>query len=277
MALDISLRDTHQQPNAHAQLTSPTCSEPSDANALPGVDLGFRWLATFAGADCRVQVFPNFISLRAAITECRKVGKSLSQRVPRSSKHLPEKAKLIQAESRCMHFRGESVHQLTRFLGDIYGDMTAEALGKRAFRRSASDVEFGAFRPRLTNSAEGNGVNVGMNPSSQIHYGCRDISSGTKLAKQLIRSSCHRNVNGDENAAMDMSHFLDYGLNLASANAEFGSGPVSTGGSSNGETTYRRRKESKASSETDRICIGENCSWTYRCQVQDEAHSKDAL
>ncbi len=142
-------------------MVSPTGRAPSITRV--GVDLGLRSLPTFADNNDDIGLFSNPTPLRATITEHRRVGRSLSRRIPGSRGHLQAKAKLAQQMRRCVYIRRESIHQLTRCLVDNYSEVKIEdldrsamkrSMGRRAFRRSVSDAGLGAFRPTLTYKAE---------------------------------------------------------------------------------------------------------------------------
>jgi len=252
------------------QVVSPTSKAPSSLNARVGIDLGLRSLATAIDSDKNIQVFPNPTPLRAAITERRRVGRSLSRRIPGSREHARAKAKLAQLDRKAVYVRRESIHQLTRYLVDTYGEVKIEdlnlaamkrSMGRRAFRRSVSDAGLGAFRPALTYKAERAGVKVivvdRFFPSSQIHHGCRGRLTGAKLAKRLACEKCFTEVDRDENAAMNIR---DWSV----------ARPLGTGGSSDGEMTHHPKRTRKTSFNTGHAWRGENDFWTDQSQVQDE-------
>ncbi len=142
---------------------------PSKPDVRVGVDLGLRSLATIADSDGDIKVFPNPTPLRATLTERRRVGRNLSRRIPGSRGHKRAKAKLAQLDRKAVHIRRESIHQLTRYLVDSYGEVKIEdlniaamsrSMGRRTFRRSVSDAGLGGFRPILTYKADRVGAKV---------------------------------------------------------------------------------------------------------------------
>jgi len=270
-------------------IVSPTGKAPSNPDARVGVDLGMRSLATIADGDNNIQVFPNPTPLRATIAERRRVGRSLSRRIPGSRGHLRAKAKLAQLDRRAVYIRRESIHQLTRYLVDNYSAVKIEdldiaamkrSMGRRAFRRAVSDAGLGAFRPTLTYKAERAGIRVSavdrFFPSSQIHHNCGGRLTGAKLAKRLTCSTCCVEVDRDDNASLNIRDWSVASPGLVEASALFVPRPFGTGGSSDGDMTHHLERACKSRFNTGPAWRGENNSWTSENQVQDENLVKGA-
>ncbi len=269
------------------QVVSPT--RKSRPKVRAGVDLGLRSLATVVDSNDTIKVFPNPTPLRATVAERRRVGRSLSRRMPGSRGHVRAKAKLARLDRSCVHIRRESIHQLTCYLADTYSEIRIEdlnlaamkrSMGRRAFRRSVSDAGLGAFRPALTYKAERAGVKVIVVDrfflSSQIHHGCGGKLTGARLAKRLNCEKCFTEVDRDENAAMNIRDWSVASPGLVEASALFVPRPLGTGGSSDGEMTHHPKRARKTSCNTGHAWRGENDFWTDQSQVQDENLVKGA-
>ena len=262
---------------------------PSKPNARVGVDLGLRSLATIADSDGNIKVFPNPTPLRTTLTERRRVGRALSRRIPGSRGYARAKAKLATLDRKCVYIRRESIHQLTRYLVDNYGEVHIEDLnlaamrrstGRRAFRRSVSDAGLGSFRPTLTYKAERAGVKMVVVdrffPSSQIHHNCSGRLMGAKLAKRLICETCWVEVDRDANAALNIRDWSATSPGLVEASALSVPGPLGTGDSSDDGMTHHLERERKTSSNTGRTRRGKNNSRTSEHEVRDENLVKGA-
>ena len=271
------------------QVVSPTGRAPSNRDVRVGVDLGMRSLATIADANDNIELFSNPTPLRATITERRRVGRSLSRRIPGSKGYERAKTKLVKLDRKAVYIRRESIHQLTRYLVDNYSEVKIEdldlaamkrSMGRRAFRRSVSDAGLGAFRPTLTYKAERAGIRVStvdrFFPSSQIHHGCGGRLTGAKLAKRLTCEQCFSEVDRDENAAMNIRDWSVISPGLVEASALSVPGPFGTGGSSDDGLTYHLERVCKTSSNAGRAWRGENNSRTSENEVRDENLVKGA-
>nr|WP_298342576.1 RNA-guided endonuclease TnpB family protein [Ferrimicrobium sp.] len=239
-------------------------------------DLGLRSLATIADSDGNIEVFPNPAPLRTTRTERRRVGRALSRRIPGSNGYRRAKAKLAKLDRKSVYIRRESVHQLTRYLVDNYGEVHIEdlnlaamrqSMGRRAFRRSVSDAGLGGFRPTLTYKAKRAGVTVVVVdrffPSSQIHHDCSGRLMGAKLTKRLTCEVCHVEVDRDDNAGLNIRDWSVTSPGLVEASALFVPRPLSgTGGSSDDGLTYHLERGCKTSSNAGRTRRGKNDSWT---------------
>ncbi len=71
---------------------------------------------------------PNPTPFRAAIAERRRVGRTLSRRIPGSRGHREGQAKLVKLDRKAVYVRRESIHQLTRYLVDNYSEVKIEDL-----------------------------------------------------------------------------------------------------------------------------------------------------
>ncbi|WP_298344727.1 RNA-guided endonuclease TnpB family protein [Ferrimicrobium sp.] len=250
---------------------------PSKPNVRAGVDLGLRSLATIADSDGNIEVFPNPAPLRTTLTERRRVGRALSRRIiPGSNGYRRAKAKLAKLDRKSVYIRRESIHQLTRYLVDNYGEVKIEdlnlaamrqSMGRRAFRRSVSDAGLGAFRPTLAYKAKRAGVKVVVVdrffPSSQIHHDCSGRLMGAKLAKRLTCETCHVEVDRDANAGLNIRDWSVTSPGLVEASALFVPRPSSgTDDSSDDGLTYHLVRGCKTSSNTGRAWRGKNDSRT---------------
>ncbi|MHB8190183.1 MAG: RNA-guided endonuclease TnpB family protein, partial [Ferrimicrobium sp.] len=271
------------------QVVSPTNRTPLKPNVRVGIDLGLRSLATVSDSDGNTKVFPNPAPLRATIAERRRVGKSLSRRIPGSRGHGRAKAKLARLDRKAVHIRRESIHHLTRYLVDNYSEVKIEdlslaamkrSMGRRAFRRSVSDAGLGAFRPTPTYKAERVGVKVVVVdrffPSSQIHHDCGARLTGAKLAKRLTCSTCHVEVDRDDNASLNIRDWSVISPGLVEASALFVPRPFGTGDASDDEVTHHLERARKTGSNIGHAWRGENNSWASENKVQDENLVKGA-
>jgi hypothetical protein len=129
------------------KVLSPSGKAPRMPEVRAGTDLGLRDLATVAGTEGNITIFPNPAPLRASLTQRRAAGRQVSRRIPGSRGHRAAKAKLARLDRRCVHLRLEPHHQLTRWLVGTYGENVVEdldlaamerSMGRRAFRRSVS-------------------------------------------------------------------------------------------------------------------------------------------
>ena len=269
------------------QIVSPSGQSPKAGKA--GVDLGLRSLATVADSNGNITTIPNPAPLRATLTERRRVGRTLSRRIPGSHGHRRAKAKLVKLDRKAVYIRRESIHQLTRYLVDNYSEVKIEdlnlaamkrSMGRRAFRRSVSDAGLGAFRPTLTYKAERVGVKVVVVnrffPSSQIHHNCGGRLTGAKLAKRLTCDTCHVEVDRDENASLNIRDWSVISPGLVESSALFVPRPFGTGGSSDDGMTHHLERACKTGSNTGRAWRGENDSWTSEHEVRDENLVKGA-
>ena len=245
--------------------------DPSRPDVRAGVDLGLRSLATISDSDGNIKVFPNPAPLRMTLTERRRVGRSLSRRIPGSRGHARAKAKLAKLDRKSVHIRRESIHQLTRYLVDNYGEVKIEdlniaamsqSMGRRTFRRSVSDAGLGGFRPTLTYKAERAGVKLvvvdRLFPSSQIHHNCGGRLTGAKLAKRLTCNSCLVEVDRDDNAALNICDWSVTSCGLVESTALCVPGPFGTDGSSDDGTTHHLERVCKTGSNTGRTRRGRN-------------------
>ncbi len=224
-------------------LTPPSTAMPKK-DPRAGVDLGLRSLATIADSNGDMIAIANPDPLRATINERRRVGRTLSRRIPGSHGHREAKAKLVKLDRKAVYVRSESIHQLTRYLVDNYSEVKIEdlsiaamkrSMGRRAFRRWVSDAGLGAFRPTLTYKAERAGVRVivvdRFFPSSQIHYNCTGRLAGAKLAKKLTCDTCHVEVDRDENASLNIRDWSVISCGPVGSTALPVPRPFGTGGS----------------------------------------------
>src|SRR5579875_2115284 len=200
-----------------------------------GVDLGLRTYATVADSNGAITEVPNPAPLRATLAERQMVGRQMSRRILGSRGHRAAKAKLARLDRKAVHLRRNSVHQLTRWLVGNYRQVVIEdldlaamkrSMGRRAFRRSASDAALGMFRPILTYKAETVGVHVVVVdrffPSSKTHHGCGGRLAGrSKLDKHLTCEACGEIVDRDVNAALNLRDWPE-----ATENATASPGPV---------------------------------------------------
>ncbi|WP_067970535.1 IS607 family element RNA-guided endonuclease TnpB [Mycolicibacter icosiumassiliensis] len=211
--------------------TARTVTEPT---VRAGVDLGMRTLATVAtidtatGAETVVE-YPNPAPLKATLVARRAAGRELSRRIPGSNGHRAAKAKLSRLDRRCVHLRREAAHQLTTELASRYGHVVIEDLdvaamkqgmGRRAFRRSASDAAMGVIRPQLAYKSIRHHSTLTVAdrwfPSSQIHHGCwqadgtpcRLVGKGL-IDKHLVCSITGKVVDRDRNAALNLRDWPD--------------------------------------------------------------------
>ena len=102
---------------------SPSPITTSEKDPVAGVDLGLRSLATIADSEGNITTIPNPAPLRATLTERRRVGRTLSRRIPGSHGHRRAKAKLVKLDRKAVYIRRESIHQLTRYLVDNYSEV----------------------------------------------------------------------------------------------------------------------------------------------------------
>jgi putative transposase len=273
----------------NTSIISPSSTTTSKKDPIAGVDLGLRSLATIADSNGNITTIPNPAPLRATIIERRRVGRTLSRRIPGSKGYRRAKAKLVKLDRKAVYVRRESIHQLTRYLVDNYSEVKIEdlniaamkrSMGRRAFRRSVSDAGLGAFRPTLTYKAERAGVKVVVLdrffPSSQIHHNCGGRLTGAKLAKRLTCDTCHVEVDRDKNASLNIRDWSVISCGLVESTALFVPRPFGTDGSSDDETTHHLKRERKTSSNTGRTRRGKNDSWTSENEVRDENLVKGA-
>jgi len=226
------------------------------------VDLGLRVLATVADTDGNILEVPNPAPLRATLAERRRTGRELSRRIPGSRGHRRARAKLARLDRRCVHLRRETIHRLTRWLVDTYGEIVIEdldlaamkrSMGRRAFRRAVADAGLGAIRPTLTYKTEWGRTRLIVADrffaSSRIHHGCGGTLTGPKLAKRLTCEACGVTVDRDENAAKNLRDWPERHANPGSvgASAPCAPGPPSGGtdGGSDGRATDHRTRRRK--------------------------------
>ncbi len=268
---------------------SPSPITTSEKDPVAGVDLGLRSLATIADSNGNITTIPNPAPLRATIAERRRVGRTLSRRIPGSKGYERAKAKLVKLDRKAVYIRRESIHQLTRYLVDNYSEVKIEdlnlaamkrSMGRRAFRRSVSDAGLGAFRPTLTYKAERAGVKVVVVnrffPSSQIHHNCGGRLTGAKLAKRLTCDTCHVEVDRDENASLNIRDWSVISCGLVESTALFVPRPFGTGGSSDDGMTHHLERACKTGSNTGRAWRGENDPRTSENEVRDKNLVKGA-
>jgi putative transposase len=189
-----------------------------------GVDLGLRVLATIATSSGEIIEIPNPAPLRATLTERRRVGRSMSRRIPGSRGHQRAKAKLAALDRRCVNLRQHASHQLTTKLAATYGQIVVEDLdlaamkrgmGRRAFRRSVSDAAVGQIRPQLVYKTNWYGSTLTVADrwyaSSKTHHlcGCRLIEP-RRLAKHLVCAVTGEPVDRDHNAALNLRDWPDH-------------------------------------------------------------------
>ena len=107
-----------------------------------------------AGLADLAQALSNWSTSRDGKRRGRRVG--FPRRIPGSRGWTTAKAKLVRLDRRCVHLRREAAHQLTTELAGAYGHIVIEDLdvaamtrgmGRRAFRRAASDASMGAIKP----------------------------------------------------------------------------------------------------------------------------------
>jgi putative transposase len=260
------------------RIVSPSGRTP-DARA--GVDLGLRVLATVADTDGNIIEFANPTPLRATLAERRRVGRQLSRRIPDSRGHRRAKAKLVRLDRRAVYLRRETVHQLTWWLVDTYGEVVLEdldlaamqrSMGRRAFRRSVSDAGLGTIRPTLSYKAERANVRLVVAdrffPSTKLHHGCRGMLVGKKLAKILTCEQCGEEVDRDHNAAKNLRDWPEHAAcpGPVGARALSAPGPPDGGtdGRSDGRVTDHRARQRK----TNLAAVGE--ARTEACSRQAE-------
>ncbi|MHB1902655.1 MAG: IS607 family element RNA-guided endonuclease TnpB, partial [Ferrimicrobium sp.] len=272
---------------ARTQIVSPSGQSPKTGKA--GVDLGLRSLATVADSNGSITIFPNPVPLRETLSERRRVGRTLSRRIPGSNGHQRAKAKLARLDRRAVQIRRESIHQITRYLVDTYNEVHVEdlniaamkqSMGRRAFRRSVSDAGLGAFRPTLTYKAERAGVKVVVVdrffPSSQLHHGCTGRLAGAKLAKRLTCDTCGTDVDRDENASLNIRDWSVISPGLVEASALFVPRPFGTGDSSDDGLTHHLERADKSSARAGNAWRGENDSWVSETIAQEKNLVKGA-
>ena len=198
-----------------------------------GVDLGLRGLATIATSDGEVIEISNPAPLRASITERRRVGRSMSRRIPGSKGHTRAKAKLAVLDRRCVYLRQQASHELTSMLAATYGKIVVEDLdlaamkrgmGRRAFRRSVSDAALGQIRPQLAYKTAWHGSSLVIADrwfaSSKTHHrcGCRLIEP-RRLAKHLVCAITGELVDRDRNAAFNLHDWTETMTSCSSVGA----------------------------------------------------------
>ncbi len=197
---------------------------PAPGTGRAGVDLGLRTLATIAGTDGLIVEVPNPAPLRAAITTRRRAGRQMSRRIPGSRGHGEAKAKLARLDRRCVSLRKQASHQLTTMLAETYREVVIEdldlaamkkSMGRRAFRRSASDAALGRIRPQLAYKTGWRGTTLTVADrwfaSSKIHHGCGcRLIEPRKLARQLACAVTGELVDRDRNAALNLRDWPDH-------------------------------------------------------------------
>ncbi|HWS92223.1 MAG TPA: IS607 family element RNA-guided endonuclease TnpB, partial [Mycobacterium sp.] len=212
--------------------TAPTVTSPM---VRAGMDLGIRTLATVATIDTvsgeqTITEYPNPAPLKATLSARRRAGRQLSRRIRGSHGHRAAKAKLARLDRRCVHLRREAAHQLTAQLAGSYGHIVIEdldvaamkrSMGRRAFRRSASDAAMGQVKPQLVYKTArfGSVLTVADRwfASSQIHHGhttphgapCWLIGKG-HIDKTLVCPLTGEVVDRDRNAALNLRDWPDY-------------------------------------------------------------------
>jgi putative transposase len=250
---------------ARTKIVSPSGRTPTKPQARAGVDLGLRVLATIADTDGNIFELPNPKPLRATLAERRRVCRQLSRRIPGSRGHRRAKAKLARLNRRAVCVRRETVHQLTRWLVDTYGEVVIEDLDVaalirsrswRAFRRSVADAGLGAVRPTLAYKAERGQTTLTVAdrlfPATTLHHGCGGTLVGKReLAKILTCEICGEAVDRDHNAAKNLRDWPEThaspGAVGASALSDPGPPEGGTDGRSDGRLTDHRTRLRKTS------------------------------
>jgi putative transposase len=148
----------------------------------------------------------------------------MSRRIPGSRGHGVAKAKLAVLDRRCVHLRRQVSHQLTTRLAETYREVVIEdldlaamktSMGRRAFRRSVSDVALGRIRPQLTYKMQWRGtvpiVADRWFASSKIHHGCGcRLIEPRRLARLLVCTVTGELVDRDINAALNLRDWPDH-------------------------------------------------------------------
>jgi len=248
------------------RIVSPSGRTPAKPAARAGVDLGLRVPATIADTDGNSIEVPNPTPLRATLAERRRVGRQLSRRIPDSRGHRRAKAKLARLDRRAVYLRRETVHQLTRWLVDTYGEVVIEdldlaalqrSMSRRAFRRSVADAGLGALRPTLAYKAERGWTKLTVADrcfcSTKLHHGCRGTLVGKKLAKLLTCEHCGEQVDRDHNAAKNLRDWPEYNASPGAVGASaLSPGPPEGGtdGRSDGRVTDHRARLRKTSTSS---------------------------
>lgn len=247
----------------YALRTPDAARTPARPMVRAGVDLGIRTLATVATMDTitgdqTLTEYENPAPLKATLVARRRAGRELSRRIPGSHGHRAAKAKLTRLDRRCVHLRREAAHQLTTELAGTYGHIVVEDLdvaamkqgmGRRAFRRSVSDVAMGLIRPQLAYKTLRRGSTLTVADrwfaSSQIHHGCHQ-ADGTpcrlegkgRIDKHLICPQTGEVVDRDRNAALNLRDWPDHAsCGPVGTTAPSVPGPTTTVGTGHGADT----------------------------------------
>jgi putative transposase len=192
---------------------------PDQPGARCGIDLGIgqEW-AVIAHADDSIERIAHPAPWKQVQQQQRRVARQQSRRIVGSRGHRQASAKLAALDRRAANLRTNQLHTLTTDLARRYGVIVvedldiaamAQAMGRRAFRRSVAQAGLGRVRPALAYKCASAGGRLEVADrwfaSSKSHHGCGGYLADLKLGDRMWRCPrCGQVVDRNANAARNL-------------------------------------------------------------------------
>jgi putative transposase len=197
---------------------------PARPDAVVGVDLGVKALATFSDGRPPVENPKHYDTARRKLARLsraasrkqgpdRRTGRQASNRWRRAN------AARNRVHHRVTNLRRDAIHKLTTALAREYGSIVVEDLNvagmvkNRRLARVISDAGFSEIRRQLTYKAAWNGGTLIVAdrwfPSSKTCSGCGVVKTKLRLSERLfVCTECGLTLDRDENAARNLASLV---------------------------------------------------------------------
>lgn len=195
------------------EVTSNKTSKISESQAVIGVDLGIKFLATLSDGT----VIENPKALKVRLKKLKRSHRGLSRKVKGSNNSKKQQLKLARLYYKVSNVRQNILHQTTTMLVKNYSIIAIENLNVKGMltnhniAQSVWDAGFGEFKRQLKYKAEWYGNQVVIvdrfYPSSKMCSNCGNKKEVLKLSERLYECNvCGHTQDRDLNASINLAN-----------------------------------------------------------------------
>ena len=186
---------------------------PTPINAVIGVDLGIKTLATCSDGT----IFENPKALRKNLKKLKHIQKKLSKRIKKGKKYGKQKRKLAKLHYRISSIRKDTLHKVTtKIINEnqviVIEDLAVSNMMKNhKLSQAISDVGFYEFRRQLEYKAKWNNRTIIVAdrffPSSKMDWKTKVVNPNLKLCDRIIYHEDGTTTDRDMNAAINLKNY----------------------------------------------------------------------
>lgn len=186
-----------------------------ESQAVVGVDLGVKNLATLSTGEC----FPGICPLKRRLKKLKRLSRNLSKKCKGSQNREKAKVKLAKLHYKISCTRQDVLHKLTTYLTENFKAIVIEDLDvsdmlrNSKLARSIADVGLFEFKRQLTYKAHLRGNTIGVAdrwyPSSKTCSACGKQKKNLSLKERTYNCDCGLSIDRDLNAAICLENLLN--------------------------------------------------------------------